>query len=319
MLIQNHVENQFLYFLNACKDRVNRVLKDVLESSFSNSDELLNIVSYSLLSGGKRLRSALVYAIGEYFQIKDVSILNAAAASLELIHCYSLIHDDLPAMDNDDLRRGKPSCHKAFGEANAILAGDGLQSLAFQVLADPMFNKCNGETKSNMILELAKAVGFLGMVSGQAQDIFYENMIFEKRKEISLANLELLHIRKTGALIKCCIELALLVIFSNGINLDVNIKQQLLNYGQYLGLLFQIQDDILDFEQSTEILGKTSKADHKSHKLTFVTLLGLDGAKQQLEKNYNNIMFVLNNLGNYSGKDIKLLEQFACYFKNRNY
>jgi len=309
----------FLYFLTNCQNRANNFLQQTLEHFVSDTDELFAATKYSLLGGGKRIRPALVYAIGEYFELNELTILNAAAASLELIHCYSLIHDDLPAMDNDDLRRGQASCHKAFSEATAILVGDGLQTLAFQILADPVVNQLDGETRCNMIFKLAKAAGFSGMINGQAQDIAYENMVISDHKNISLKNLEKLHISKTGALIVCCIELAMLAVFANDHKLhNPTIKQQLLNYGHHLGLIFQIQDDILDFEQPTEILGKPNGSDQKLQKATFVTILGLEGAKQQLEQNYNAAMLALQNLAIYN-KTTKLLQQFAEGLKVRNF
>ena len=317
----------FLDFLNCCQDRINIFLQQTLKNFFSKSDSLFTATKYSLLSGGKRLRPALVYAIGDYFGLNELTILNAAAASLELIHCYSLVHDDLPAMDNDDLRRGQPSCHKAFDEATAILVGDGLQTLAFQILADPVVNKFDNETRCNMILQLAKAAGFAGMVKGQAQDMACEAKLTNKLagesaidiKNISLKDLEMLHANKTGALIVCSIELALLAVAESNKFNDLTVKQYLLNYGYHLGLIFQIQDDILDFEQSTEILGKPSGSDQKLQKATFVTLLGLDGAKQQLEQHYKQVILILQNLVTYNNKNITLLQQFADCCKVRNF
>lgn len=305
----------YLSYLNFCEKRINSFLQQILESLLGVSDSLFAATKYSLLSGGKRLRPALVYAIGDYLEINELTNLDAAAASVELIHCYSLVHDDLPAMDNDDLRRGVPSCHKAFNEATAMLVGDGLQALAFQVLTDPIFNQLNGIIKSNMVLSLSKAVGFLGMVNGQAQDMTCN------KDNITLNNLEKIHKYKTGALIVCCIELAILATGAENNNLkDLKIiQQQLLAYGSHLGLIFQIKDDILDFEQSTEILGKPNKSDQRQDKTTFVTLLGLTAAKQQLDKHYNKAMLILKNLALKNNKNIILLQQFVDYFKNRKF
>lgn len=297
----------FIKFLNICQDRINSVLEEIVLKTFSDSNKLHDVVKYSVLSGGKRIRPALVYLIGEYLQIRDLNLLNTVAASIELMHCYSLIHDDLPSMDNDDFRRGRPSCHKAFGEANAILVGDGLQALAFQLLADPEFNKYSSNVRNDMVLCLSKAAGFLGMVGGQAQDMDYDGILPDQLSKISLSHLETLHLNKTGALIKCCIELALLAMFSEVDQVDPVVQKYLLDYGKYFALIFQIQDDILDFEQGI---------DQKSNKLTFVTLLGLDGAKQQLDQHYNNIELVLRLLFNHNQKDIKLLQQFVYYFQH---
>lgn len=294
--------------LSECQNRINRVLEDILVKTFSDSNKLYDMVKYSVLSGGKRIRPALVYFVGEYLQIRDINLLNTVAASIELMHCYSLIHDDLPSMDNDDFRRGQPSCHKVFGEANAILVGDGLQALALQLLLDPEFNPYSSSVRNRTALCLSKAAGFLGMVGGQAQDMYYETISPVQLSQISLQHLETLHLNKTGALITCCIELALLAIFSDTDPLDPVIKKYLLEYGKYFALIFQIQDDIADFEQGI---------DQKSNKLTFVSLLGLEGAKQQLDENYKKIELILQSLLNYNKKDITLLQQFVDSFQSR--
>jgi farnesyl diphosphate synthase len=234
-----------------------------------NSD-LFTATRYATLNGGKRLRPALVYATGAALGIQDLSLLNAAAASVELIHCYSLIHDDLPAMDNDDLRRGKPSCHKAFNEATAILAGDALQTLAFELLSDPILNPCTAEIRIQMVNVLAKAIGTHGMILGQGEDLAAEN------KCISLEQLIQLHKHKTGALIKAAIHLASLAANCQ----KPAIIQALLHYGDCLGLAFQVYDDILDITTDTITLGKPANSDQRNNKATFPSLLGLEQAKQ---------------------------------------
>ncbi len=180
-------------------------MQQIAEHSLYKPERLFIATKYSLLNNGKRLRPALVYAVVNLFNI-ELTKLNAAAASVELIHCYSLIHDDLPAMDDDDFRRGQPSCHKAFDQATAILVGDGLQSLAFQILSDQEINPFNANIRSNMVLSLSKAAGLLGMVYGQATDMDSSNKI------ISLKDLETMHAHKTGGLINCCFELAMLAL-----------------------------------------------------------------------------------------------------------
>ena len=286
--------------MDYCQNLINDFLQYIAWRYLNTPEKLFIATKYSLLNDGKRLRAALVYAVADLLKI-ELTKLNAAAASIELIHCYSLIHDDLPAMDDDDIRRGKPSCHKAFDEATAILVGDALQALAFQILSDQKINPFVASIRSNMVLKLAEAVGFSGMVYGQSQDIDSENKI------ISLKALESIHAYKTGALINCCIELAML---ANNDNINYNNqdnKNKLLTYGKHLGLIFQIKDDILDVEQSTEILGKPTKSDQKSQKATFVSILGLDGAKSQLEEHYNLAIVALQNLSNdeYASYDNK--------------
>lgn len=295
----------YLDFVNYCQNLSNNFLQGIAIRYLTTPDRLFLATKYSLLSPGKRLRAVLVYAIADLLEI-DLITVNAAAAAVELVHCYSLVHDDLPAMDNDDLRRGKPSCHKAFDEATAILVGDGLQALAFKILSDAEWNPFDANIRSNMALKLAESSGFSGMVYGQAKDIESENKI------ISLKDLEIIHEHKTGSLINCCIELAILA--SNKV--DFEIKNKLLIYGKHLGLIFQIKDDILETEQQTEILGKSSRSDQKSNKATFVSILGIAGAKQQLAEHYNLAVMALQSLI-YDNQKIQLLHQFAEYFKNR--
>ncbi|HYF97516.1 MAG TPA: farnesyl diphosphate synthase, partial [Coxiellaceae bacterium] len=196
------------------------------------------------------------------------------ALAIELAHCYSLIHDDLPAMDDDDLRRGKPTCHKAFDEATAILSGDALQSLAFEILSTSN-SYLKAETQLAMIDALAKAIGPQGMAAGQMLDLQAE------QQELTLSELERIHSLKTGVLMSTCLELAGLVANCNSQVLD-NLKQ----IGFHLGLAFQIQDDILDVASKTEILGKTVGSDQALHKSTYPKLLGLEKAKLKFQEEY---------------------------------
>lgn len=260
-------------FLEFIKDRQNIVASICTKLlPATNDNNLLSAaMRYSVLNNGKRLRPLLVYAVGEALQT-PIARLHAAAVSVELIHCYSLIHDDLPAMDDDDLRRGLPSCHKAFDEATAILAGDALQALAFEVLCDSEFNPVGSEQQVAMIRELARASGATGMVLGQALDLAAEE------KNIQLSELITLHNHKTGALFTACIELSFL---ASPYAADQKIHQQLQDFGKNLGLAFQIQDDILDVTSDTATLGKPAGSDQKLHKSTFPSLLGLKTAQNQ--------------------------------------
>lgn len=249
--------------------------------------QLFEAMRYSVLNNGKRIRPILVYATGKVLNVPEEK-LHGAAAAVELIHCYSLIHDDLPAMDNDDLRRGLPTCHKAFSESTAILAGDALQSLAFQVLADSELNPQPAQQQIAMISALTKAIGPVGMILGQAEDIAAEF------KQLSLNELTKLHNHKTGALFKACIELALL---ASGKENTERYRECLLDYGHNIGLTFQIQDDILDVTSSALILGKTTGSDLAAGKSTFPDLLGLDGAQQHATAGFEAAKRALSPLG----------------------
>lgn len=221
---------------------------------------------YSTLNGGKRIRALLCYATAYLLDI-DKPVIDNLASSVELIHAYSLIHDDLPAMDDDDLRRGKPSCHKAFDEATAILAGDGLQALAFKVIVD---SDGSAQHKVHALSELAHASSSRGMVGGQAIDLSFV------QQEVSVAELENMHIHKTGALICASVTMCA------GLSLATSDKNynSLKHFAECVGLAFQVQDDILDESGSTELLGKTSGKDKLAGKPTYASLLGLKGAKQ---------------------------------------
>ena len=219
--------------------------------------------------GGKHLRALMVYAAGEALGV-SAEKLDAAACAVELIHAYSLVHDDLPAMDNDDLRRGRPTVHKAYDEATGILVGDALQTSAFEALATTAV--LDAEQKVRMIRALAQASGSLGMVGGQAVDMASEN------KTLTLAQLESLHARKTGALILVTCQLAGIAAHASDAT-----NRALEHYGKSIGLAFQIQDDVLDQIADTATLGKTAGKDLAAHKSTFPSLLGLESARQRAD------------------------------------
>jgi farnesyl diphosphate synthase len=218
--------------------------------------------------GGKRLRPLLVYATGEVLGL-PVRALDAPACAIEMIHVYSLVHDDLPAMDDDDLRRGRPTTHKAYDEATAILVGDALQAQAFRVLAADHESGVDPGLRLRMVERLAEAAGSRGMVGGQAVDLESEG------RSLSLAELEALHVHKTGAMIRACLQLAMLAAgdlpAAHGAALD--------HYGKCMGLAFQIQDDVLDIEASSDALGKTAGKDEAHLKSTYPSVMGLPAAK----------------------------------------
>jgi geranylgeranyl diphosphate synthase type II len=254
-------------FLANCQARLEKGLDRWLPESGTLPPSLHEAMRYVVLGGGKRIRPALVYAsgqaVGSHWEQLDIP-----ACAIELIHAYSLVHDDLPAMDDDDLRRGKPSCHKAFGEAIAILAGDALQALAFYVLARDA-TPGNDHSRLRMIETLARAAGSRGMVGGQTLDLGATG------RRLDTAQLENLHIHKTGALIRSSVVLGALTVPE----LATDTLENLDHYAKCVGLAFQIRDDILDVEGETATLGKHSGVDQLLEKSTYPMLFGLEGAK----------------------------------------
>jgi len=227
---------------------------------------LAQAMQYGLLNGGKRLRPFLAYATASALG-GSWSQADASACALEMVHSYSLVHDDLPAMDDDDLRRGKPTCHIAFDEATAILAGDGLLTAAFEVLAN---SPVSDGQRLQLIRILSRSAGAAGMVAGQAIDLSHVG------QAMTLEQLENMHRHKTGALILAAVEMGA---YSVEAELSAAVRQGLRHYAEAIGLAFQVQDDILDIESDTATLGKTQGADVALNKPTYPALLGLDGAK----------------------------------------
>ncbi|MHA7841232.1 MAG: polyprenyl synthetase family protein [Gammaproteobacteria bacterium] len=254
--------------LETYQEHFNRLLADWIGHSTQGSPLTLHqTMEYAIFNGGKRLRPALVYATGESLGATTCQ-LNSAAVAIELVHCYSLIHDDLPAMDNASLRRGKPSCHCAFDEASAILAGDALQSLAFEILANDQQTEIPESYRLQMITTLAKAIGSHGMAGGQALDLAAEKQI------VSSTMLSTIHQLKTGALIQAAIQLGAL---GAGI---INVPQlkTLSLLGECIGAAYQIQDDILDVIGKEESLGKPIQQDKAAKKASYVNYYGLEKA-----------------------------------------
>ena len=254
--------------LASAQQRIEEQLLSALASLKLADQRLADAMQYGLLNGGKRLRPFLAYATAEALG-GEWQQADAAACALEMVHSYSLVHDDLPAMDDDDLRRGKPTCHVAFDEATAILAGDGLLTAAFEVLAGA---PTSDPQRLTLIRLLAQSAGGAGMVAGQAIDLNHVG------KSMTLAELENMHRHKTGALILAAVEMGA---YSVSATLDDKIAAALRTYAEAIGLAFQVQDDILDIESDTETLGKAQGADVALNKPTYPALLGLDGAKQK--------------------------------------
>ena len=276
--------SEFEKLLTSYQNRIN----SKLESLLPFDDSLLSeAIRYSVLGGGKRLRPILVYLIGELGNAENDS-LDILAGSVEIIHCYSLIHDDLPSMDDDDLRRGKPTTHKKYDEATAILAGDALQPFAFELVTTINISDKN---KLSIIKSLAQACGYQGMVGGQIKDIHSHDI-----KDVK--SLDMMHSQKTGRLIQCSIETA-------GILSDLRKQdiESLIEYGDKIGLAFQIQDDIIDIESPSTVSGKDQGSDVEKDKLTYPSIVGIENSKarafdlakeakeklQLLERNTDNL------------------------------
>ena len=298
------MSNALKEYFSLCQNRVERALDERLPNELILPQRLHQAMRYSVLEGGKRMRPMLTYCAGKALGIAQEA-LDGPACAVEFIHVYSLIHDDLPAMDDDDLRRGKATSHVAFDEATAILAGDALQALAFEVLAhDPSIN-ATPEGRLKMIVALTKASGSQGMVGGQAIDL--ESV----GTQLTLPELENMHIHKTGALIRASVTMATL---AKG-DVDPIVATKLDNYAKCIGLSFQVKDDILDEESDTATLGKTQGKDKDNNKPTYPALLGMAGAKQKAQELHE---MALNNLSAF-GAEADLLRDLSLYIIQRNH
>jgi len=282
-------------------------LEDALEALLASAQKtsLDEAIRYCILGGGKRVRPLLVYAAGRALNF-DPEVLDPAAVAIELIHTYSLIHDDLPCMDDDALRRGKPTTHIAFDEATAVLAGDALQAMAFEVLSQPVHGICaNNQLK--MLNILANASGSNGMVMGQAIDL---TAVGEALLEDEL---ETMHAYKTGALIKASVLMASYSCNETD-NADLMVRRsQLEDYADAIGLAFQVRDDILDIQSDTETLGKQQGADIAAGKPTYPSIIGMDAAKQKLLKLHQE---ALDSLTGFD-RNADLLREIAGFIVKR--
>ncbi|CAI0712704.1 (2E,6E)-farnesyl diphosphate synthase [Serratia proteamaculans] len=287
--------------LQALRQRADRTLLDFIAPLPFNDGNMVAAMRHGALLGGKRLRPFLVYTTGQMFGV-SLNNLDAPAAAVECIHAYSLIHDDLPAMDDDDLRRGQPTCHIKFGEANAILAGDALQTLAFSILADAEMPDVALRDRLAMVSELATASGVAGMCGGQSLDLEAEG------RQIGLEALEQIHRHKTGALIRAAVRLGALAAGEPG----RAALMQLDRYAAAIGLAFQVQDDILDVVGETEKIGKRQGADQQHGKSTYPALLGLDSAKAKAWDLYQEALAALDTLAaqSYNTAPLRALASF---------
>ena len=265
-------DQQFIEFLKFSQHRIENVLDEFLTPAKRPPQKLHEAMRYVALGQGKRIRPMLVYATGQALNT-PLEKLNIPACAIELIHAYSLVHDDLPAMDDDDLRRGRPTCHIKFDQATAILAGDALQTLAFQLLSRQKNGDFSAQTRLTMIEELAIASGSKGMCGGQAIDLDSTG------KTLDIVELENMHIHKTGALIRASVKLGALASESAT---EEQFKR-LDHYAKCIGLAFQIHDDILDVEGETGTLGKTKGKDAAQNKPTYPGIIGLDAAREKAD------------------------------------
>lgn len=291
---------EFTQFTSQCRARVDSALDQYLPLA-QDPTQLRAAMRYSLFNGGKRVRPILAYAAA--LAVKpgiNLNLIDPIAAALECLHSYSLVHDDLPAMDDDDLRRGKPTCHIAFTEATAILAGDGLQTLAFNLLTT---TDLPAATQIKLIRQLAQGSGVDGMVLGQAIDLAAVD------HQLDLAQLETMHRHKTGALIRASVAMGAI-----SAGADDNQLAALDGYAAAIGLAFQVQDDILDVTSDTATLGKQQGADIARNKPTYVSLLGLDAAKAKADELYRQALGALSGFDESAAP----LRQLASYIVQRS-
>lgn len=288
-------------FFQDCAKLADEKLSELLPSEKFEPRKLHKAIRWSLFGGGKRFRPALVVAVGEVFHASRENLLRTAAA-IEMIHTYSLIHDDLPAMDDDDLRRGRETCHKKFDEATAILAGDALQNLAFQTIAED--ENLTAEIRVRLISEIGKASGTPdGMVAGQQMDLDAEG-----DGDTSIEKLERIHQNKTGAMIAVSAKVGAIIAGANAIETDAVTK-----YAAKLGLLFQITDDLLDVTQTTEVLGKTAGKDISAEKATYPAFYGIEETRELAKSVYRKACEDLEKIE----QDTNLLYEIADFILHR--
>ena len=290
--------------LSSCQSRVNSFLSDYMKNLPEVSPVLREAMTYGVLLGGKRVRPFLVYTTAELLG-GDLKVADAPAAAIECIHAYSLIHDDLPAMDNDELRRGHPTVHVKFGEAQAILAGDALQSQAFEILSHARMPNELLRNQVEMLAVLSRGAGYQGMCGGQEIDLDSEGRL------ISQEELEKLHRHKTGALIESAVLLGTLCVPE----VSDKVRNALVAYSRAIGLAFQVWDDVLDIISDTETLGKPQGSDIEENKSTYPKLMGLDNAKKYASDLADKAVTALDDVPG----DKDLLKQFARYIVERDH
>jgi len=287
-------------FLASCRTLIDSELDRLIPKETAEPTRVHSAIRWCVFAGGKRFRPALLLATGQTFGASADDLLRAACA-LEMIHTYSLIHDDLPAMDNDDLRRGRPTCHVKFDDATAILAGDALQTLAFQTIAED--ERLSPELRIQLVAEIARAAGTPeGMVAGQAHDLDAES------RDVNRAELERIHHRKTGALIRAAARCGAIIAGANPSELA-----SVTEYATDLGLLFQITDDLLDVTATAEDLGKTPGKDARASKATYPAVYGIEATHEQLDAVHQAACKALEGIN----ADTQLLRSVADFIRER--
>ncbi|MGM0380353.1 MAG: polyprenyl synthetase family protein [bacterium] len=293
-------EFSFPAFYQKQKERVESAIENWLPTPEEVPAPLGRAMNYSVLNGGKRLRGVLVLEAARLGKVQRNEIFEALSAVVELIHAYSLVHDDLPAMDDDDFRRGKPSCHREFGEDMAILCGDSLLTLAFGIVGGMDGERLSEKIRAEIISRVAAASGWQGLIGGQVEDLKATG------KELTLEELQQLHSKKTGALITLC-----LAVGARAAEVEDNIVNDLEKFGQKIGLAFQIKDDLLDIQGSFEKVGKDINSDSDGDKSTYPRLLGENKAQQMMEKLIEEAVQLLEGKPIPSGRLIELARVVA--------
>ena len=289
---------------NIFQQRIDQFLEQKLAGLTVNDKKLHQAMRYGLLIGGKRIRPYLAYITGETLGV-DLKDVDGISGAIECIHAYSLVHDDLPAMDDDDLRRGQPTCHKAFDEATGILAGDSLQTLAFDILANHNFSETVKPKQVKLIQQLITAAGYQGMCGGQALDLAATN------KMITLEQLETLHSLKTGALLEASVSM----VAECSPKISQPEKEALKAYAKFIGLAYQVRDDIIDIISTQEQLGKPCGSDIALNKSTYPALLGLEGAQEKAENLFQQALQALASLP----YNTQSLADFATFIIKRSH
>jgi len=291
-------------FQQTSRERVNVTLSETINALPEHAATLKQAMEYALLIGGKRMRPFLVYATGKMLSVLEKD-LDGPAAAIEAIHAYSLIHDDLPAMDDDDLRRGHPTCHIQFDEATAILAGDALQTMAFEILCHYPLSKELALKRIELVKIVSHAAGYNGMCGGQAMDLAATD------QHISQQQLENLHGKKTGALLSACVEMAITL----ATDITPQNKQYLMDFARTIGLAFQVQDDILDVVGDSAVLGKPQGSDQDKNKSTYPAMLGLEHAQTYLDSLHQQALQALRALP----YNTQMLVSFTDFVIHRTY